>query len=229
MFKRILIAFITVCSFAMADPIDNLDEYRIYVKAVDEDFHVVALSNGLICQVIPKCWWLEKNLEVGDEVELAVNLSPVEQKNSLKEGGEFTLLLRKDNTLRTIDVMVTEESRKNGLIYVSDTTRTIQPAGLFFQAVNETIIELSNGSKWVSDHGRTFPKGDHVVLTYDTRYHKWVLISLDTSKIVKASKLGPINNISGRPATYFHYSVKNLFGYNDLMLVTPFKEDSSAP
>jgi hypothetical protein len=228
MFKRILIAFITVCSFAMADPIDNLDEYRIYVKAVDEEFHVVALSNGLICNVIPKCWWLEKNLEVGDEVELGVNVSLVEQKNSLKEGGEFTLLLRKDNTLRKIDVMVTEESRKNGLIYVSDTTRTIQPAGWFSQVVNETIIELSNGSKWISDNGRTLSKGDHVVLTYNTHLHKWALVSLDSSKFVKANELGPFN-ISGKSAAYFHASIKDLIGYNDWIFVTPFKEDSNAP
>jgi len=36
MFKRILIAFITVCSFAMADPIDNLDKYRIYTRSTSK-------------------------------------------------------------------------------------------------------------------------------------------------------------------------------------------------
>jgi hypothetical protein len=227
MFKQILIAFITVCSFAMADPIDNLDAYRIYVKAVDEEFHVVALSNGLICNVIPQDFWLEKNLEVGDEVELVVNSSFVEEKNSLKEMGEFTLLLRKDKTFRKISVWVTDESRKNGLIYVSDTTRTIQPAGWFSQAVNETIIELSNGSKWVSN-GQTLSKGDHVVLTYNTHLHKWLLISLDSSKIVKANEFRPFN-ISGKVAIYFHASVKDLIGHYDCIFVTPFKEGSSAP
>jgi hypothetical protein len=224
MFKRILIAFITVCSFAMADPIDNLDEYRIYVKAVDEDFHVVALSNGLICQVIPQDFWLEKNLEVGDEVELGTNVAFVEQ---LKERGELMLLLRKDNILRKIAVWVTEESKKNGLIYVSDTTRTLQPVGLFSQAVKETIIELSNGSKWVSD-GLTLPKEDHVVLTYNTVSHQWFLISLDKPEIMKADQVGPFNS-SGNSVTYFNPSVKDLVAIRKAIVVTPFKEDGSAP
>jgi hypothetical protein len=224
MFGRILITFITVCSFAMAD-IENLDKYPINVKAIDEEFHAVALSNGLICNVTPKHFWLEKNLEVGEEVELFPNVWPsfIEQEGSIKDSGEFTLTLCKDKTLITIDVWVTEESKKTGLIYTSDTVRIIQPAGWLSQAVKKTIIELSNGSKWVSNNGQTFAKGDHVIPLYSKKFHQWWLVNLDKSTDIKATKCGPFCMVTSNFEDM-------LIGFNAMIFVTPlFEENSNAP
>jgi hypothetical protein len=179
MFKRFLVFFVSLCSFMMGI---DLEKYRLYVKDVDTEFHAIALTNGLVCNVIEKDLGKEKSLEIGEEVKLMFLLRDIEQKESKQDVGEFLLAFLRDGEQQAVRIWVTEESKLNVLSFVSSST-VVQQAGWFSSEVTQKIVELSDGSKWEVGKSREveFSKGDHVVFLFLTTNGKWYLTNLDQS------------------------------------------------
>jgi hypothetical protein len=182
MFKRFLIVFMTVCSFMMGA---DLEKYRLYVKDIDTEVHAVALTNGLVCNLIQKDWGMEKSLEIGEEVQLMLLQRNIEQKEPKQETGELCLITLGENR-KKVRIWVTEESKLNAPSYVSLSTVVVQPAGWFSSEVTQKIVELSDGSKWEIDEDwqEEFPQGNHVFVSVSSN-GQWYLTNLDKVAILE--------------------------------------------
>src|SRR5476649_717081 len=90
MFKRLLIVFVSFCSLLSAAN-QELEKYLLYVTAIDDEFHSIALSNGWVCNVTKASWGGEKKYEIGDEVSLRLMFWFASEEESIKTWGEFLL------------------------------------------------------------------------------------------------------------------------------------------
>jgi hypothetical protein len=68
------------------------------------------------------------------------------------------------------------------LSYVSTQLVCTQPAGWLFSAVNENVIELSDGSKWISKEVPDFDQGDCAIVTRDIEDDQWYIIDVSRER-----------------------------------------------
>jgi len=181
MFKRLLIVFVSFCSLLSAANHD-LEKYLLYVTAIDDEFHSIALSNGWVCNVNEAFWGREKKYEIGDEVSLQVMFWVASEEESIKTWGEF--LLGEDS----LQVWISEDSKSSDISYVGTTSECVTPGGWFTSPVYKKCIHLSDGSKWEAsdrwdrDENQKFYEGDRIFVSY--HQGKWQLINMDRFVIV---------------------------------------------
>lgn len=189
LFRVFFVLFALICSLARADT-QNLDKYRVYVSKVDDEFHCIALSNGIICHVIPKKWGSEKFLVAGDEILILPSVRHPERKGSLKDEGAL-FLVSFGNQGKAINVWL-EESNPQMLTYASESSVCIKPAGWFSSEQHLSVFELSDGSKWrvedpaFQDTVQLFAKeGDRIIISHSPSADHWILINIDRLRYFK--------------------------------------------
>lgn len=208
-YRVFFVLFALICSLVRADA-QNLDKYRVHVSKVDDEFHCIALSNGMICQVIQKRWGSEKFLVAGDEVLILPMLRHPERKESLKDEGDLFLVSFGDQK-KVINVW-SEESNPQILTCVAGSSVCIKPAGWFSSEQRVSVFELSDGSKWrVADpafqdpvHG-FFNEGDRIIISLSLSSNHWVLVNIDHLR-------------------YFKDDSKETLGYYSFIWVIPYIE-----
>ncbi|MBS0648934.1 MAG: hypothetical protein JSS10_06910 [Verrucomicrobia bacterium] len=202
--------FIAVCSGVRAETHD-LDKYRVTILKIEEELHSIALSNGMICHVIPSKWGIEKSFAIGDKIQVTPNLWHIEKKGSLHEEGNFRLFFSKDQKGGNLPVWVSEESNPLATTYVSDVSICTQPAGWFSSEKLLQVIELSDGSKWGLHSEPVVPiqkfakAGDRILVTFLLEPNLYVLTNLDR-------------------LNFFIDSSKEACGFYRFILVTPYQE-----
>lgn len=181
--RVLFIVFVAVCSWVKAE---NLDKYQVTVSNIDEEFHCIALSNGMICHVVKKEWGKEKLLAVGDKVVFRPEVWHVERKGALQEEGDFRLSFFKDQQETAFFVWVSEESKPVVVNYVADSSVCIKPAGWLFSEERVQVIELSDGSKWkvpqefLPGVSHFAIDGDRILITpLNTPDRKMFLVNMD--------------------------------------------------
>lgn len=165
--------------FAQADI--NLNKYRMYVTAIDEDTHCFAVSNGLIFHLVKK-HWASKNLpEIGVEIKLIPMGWFPEVKSSNIEEGEFIVLFDNETAKnQRVLAWLSPDSEFQDISYVSTQNVCVEPAGWFSMGKFENVIELSDGSKWI--RGSLDPllnKEDRMILSPEPGSENWLLINLN--------------------------------------------------
>jgi hypothetical protein len=207
--RLLFVVFASLCSLVRAETQD-LDKYRVYVSKVDDEFHSIALSNGMILQVVQMKWGLEKFLVAGDEILILPMLRHLERKESLKNEGDLLLISFGDQQ-KIINVWVTEESNFQMPTYASGSSLCLKPAGWLSSEQRLSVFELSDGSKWsiedpaLQDWVHLFAKkGDRIVISHSPSLDRWVFVNIDhllEFKDDSKETLGYYSAIGVRPYT----------------------------
>ncbi len=179
--KLFLMIFFLICFPLFAEADLNLNKYRMYVTAVDEDAHCFAVSNGLIFHLIKKHWTVKKLPEIGVEIKLIPMGWFPEVKSSNIEEGEFIVLFDNETAKnQRVLAWLSPDSEFQYISYVSTQNVCVEPAGWFSMGEFENIIELSDGSKWIQ--GPLDPllnKEDRIIISPEPGSENWLLINLN--------------------------------------------------
>jgi hypothetical protein len=183
MFKWLFVVLISICSLMSASP--DLKSYLLYAKAIDDESHSITLSNGWVCNAINAFWWDRKKIAVGDQVFLDIMFWGSDEKESIKEYGQFVLWPG------FFPFWISEDSKSFDITYVATTYEWVTPGGWFTSPVYKKCIELSDGSKWEESEwggekakkfheGDRFYPGDRIVVSYHSNHlNHWKLINID--------------------------------------------------
>lgn len=134
--------------FALQDQVD-LEKYRLYVTKVDPEFHCFALSNSWVFSIPQQNWETDQLPEVGTEIFILPKLRHPDNRLSLSEEGEFYAEYTKESKTHQIAVWMTEQSQQEFVTYVSSETVCTRPGWIYGCWIDENVIELSDGSKWI--------------------------------------------------------------------------------
>jgi hypothetical protein len=165
--KLISLAFMFVFSTVFTEPKAEQDPHRLYVTKVDPEFHCFVLSNNMMFYSIKNEWKTENLPDVGTEVKLLPAERHPEKKNAIMEEGEFKAIYAIGDRKRSLFIWMPPESEQYCFSYVASKQLSVKPAGWFSARVNQEIIELSDGSKWLVEPKETelgFSPGDHVIV-----------------------------------------------------------------
>jgi hypothetical protein len=185
-----LLSFLFVLVFSSIFADVDLENYRLYVTRVDPEFHCFELSNNLILNTVE--WEWEKLPDEGTEIYLKPTVRSSQSQEERIRDGEFYTFYYQDD--REVNV---------NAVWISTQLECTQPAGWFFSAVYENVIELSDGSKWICKNVPKFDKGDHVVLSADFwDSNKWFMYNVDKDFYFATDKFSVARNDGMRVQPY---------------------------
>ena len=182
--------FIFLFSAAFADTdLAKFDAYRLTVTQVDPEFHSFALSNGMVLTTLKAGWRFEILPEAGTEIYLRPKIRWSRGEEEKSENGEFWIFYTQIGRKRGLLGWMSAEPYQKMLTYVSTALECTQPAGWIFSAKSENVIELSDGSKWISKKIPKFDPGDHLVVSHDIETDQWFLIDITQESFVETNRV----------------------------------------
>ena len=199
-----LLSFLFVLVFSSVFADVELEKYRLYVTRVDPEFHCFELSNNFILNTGKRGWGSEKLPDEGTEIYLMPTVrSSRSQEERIRDGEFYAFYYQDDKEVKLNAVWISPESKQDCLSYVSTQLECTQPAGWFFSAVYENVIELSDGSRWICNKAPNFNKGDHVVLSVSfSDSNKWFMYNVDKDFYFATDKFSVTMNEGVRVQPY---------------------------
>jgi len=190
--KLLSLLLLVFFSNIFAESKTDFDRYRLYVAKVDPEFHCFALSNGMVCYTVKKRWESETLPEVGAEIYLIPRLRLSRTRQEKVQEGEFYAFFSDQSSKRSLTVWSTPEFLKHCPSYVSAKIECTQPAGWWSYAVHELVIELSDGSKWITNKIPDFDPGSTVLITADHGSDKWFIINLSGARFLEKNRVSMV-------------------------------------
>lgn len=188
--KMLSVLFVLMFSmtFALSDE-EGFANYRLKVIQVDPEFNCFSLSNGMVLTTIQREWRFEELPEIGTEIYVDSKIRFSRDAEEKVKEGEFWITYLHEGKKKLLLGWMSAEPDQKMLTYVSTKLECTQPAGLIFSEVHENVIELSDGSKWISQKVPHFDPGTRILVTPDQKSENWYLMDIGTERFLQTNRI----------------------------------------